>query len=66
MKKKNNEIKILQVLMNNGIPRFIEYRSVIDGKDAIIDAQRFSDIFGWSMDELDAFSGQRNQGGQND
>lgn len=50
--KANDNIKIKQVLMSNGVPKFVEYFSTIDSRNHIIGAERFADVFGYTSEEL--------------
>ena len=52
----NDNIKIKLVLMNGDEPRYVEYYSVSDSRNSIINAKTFVDVFGVSMDELRAFN----------
>lgn len=47
-----NDIKILQVLKNNGEARFVEFRSIADKKDRILNVEKFCEIFGYTEDEI--------------
>ena len=58
MDSKEN-IKIKQVLMNGSNIAYVEFYSHSDNRNHIINAERFCDVFGVSMDELETFNGQR-------
>lgn len=53
-------IQIRQVLMNSGSPAFVEYYSASDSRNHIINANRFCEIFGVSMAELELFNNKKN------
>ncbi len=61
--KLNNksEIVIRQVLMNGDKVSFVEYWSENTTRNHIINASRFSEIFGYSMDELRKIAGDPNE-----
>ncbi len=52
IKETKNDIEIRMVLKSNGDPRFVEYYSPHDSRTNIINAERFCEIFGFSMIEL--------------
>lgn len=58
---KSNNIEIKQVLMNGDTPRFVEYYSHVDGKEIIMNAERFCDVYGFSMSSLDTFNERSNK-----
>lgn len=45
-------IQIRQVLTNGGSPAFVEYYSANDSRNHIINANRFCDVFGYTLDDL--------------
>ncbi len=51
--KADENIVIKQVLKNNGAVRFVEYFSNTDSRNHIISAERFCELFGFSMEELE-------------
>jgi hypothetical protein len=54
--KGNEKVEIRMVLMNNDKPSYVEFYAHSDNRNHIIDAERFCEIFGYSMDELRAIS----------
>ena len=49
----NEDINIKQVLMGSGEPRYVEFYSHADSRNHIMNAERFCDVFGYSMKELE-------------
>jgi len=56
MKQRKTEVKIIQVMFAGDTPRFVELYSPIEGRNLILKAQRACDVFGLSIDELEAFN----------
>ncbi len=52
--KKIPEIKIIQVMVSSGVPKFVEFFSPVEKKDIIMNADRFCSSFGYTMEELEA------------
>ncbi len=48
----DEKIQIKQVLMSNGEPRFVEFYSQSDKKNHIMSADKFADIFGYTLEDL--------------
>ena len=54
------DIVVKQVLMSgDGTPAFVEYYSHVDSRTHIINANRFTEIFGFSLDELKQLQAQK-------
>ena len=48
----DEDINIKQILMNNSEPRFVEFYSHKDNRNHIMNAAKFCDVFGYSIEEL--------------
>ena len=57
----NESIKIKQVLLNGTTPAFVEYWSENTSRNHIINASRFCETFGFSMDDLKQLQAQKEQ-----
>ncbi len=51
--KVDENIKIKQILMSNGVIKFVEYWSDASSRNHIISADRFCDVFGYTVEELE-------------
>ena len=49
----DTEIIIKQILKNNGEPRFVEFFSPSDSRTHIMSADRFCEMFGYTLEDLE-------------
>ncbi len=48
----NDEIQIKQILKSNGEPSFIEFYSPADSRTHIMSAEKFCEVFGYTVEDL--------------